>query len=241
MIRLGVNIDHVATLREARGGIMPDVAEAAYIAEKAGADGITIHLREDRRHIQDHDVYLLRKQIKTLLNLEMALSNEIIAIALDVVPEQVTFVPEKREELTTEGGLDVIKESKKIERVLKKFNTANIGVSLFIDPALKQIRHAAKLGVDAVELHTGQYAETEGAKHKNELKRLIRAAECAYECGLHVHAGHGLDYKNIIPICALPHVEELNIGHSIISRAIFTGLSGAVKEMKKLINEQSKK
>lgn len=238
MIRLGVNIDHVATLRQARGEESPSVLKAAEVAEAAGADGITVHLREDRRHIQDADVYALRKSVKTMLNLEMALSDDVVSVALDVVPEQVTLVPEKRQELTTEGGLDVIENAARIADVLPLFKEKGIIVSLFIDPVEKQVRKAAEIGVEAIELHTGEYAHAWKKKaHEGELRRLIDAAECAAGLGLQVNAGHGLDFENVGPVCNLPQAAEFNIGHSIISRAVFTGLDSAVREMKTLIKE----
>ena len=236
MIELGVNIDHVATLRQARGETQPDVLEAARIVEATGADSITIHLREDRRHIQDHDVYLLRKEVKTRLNLEMALSEEIIAIALDVVPEQVTVVPEKRRELTTEGGLNVLKEQKKIERAITRFKKKGIKVSLFINPVLGIVRKSASLGADAIELHTGQYADAfKKGSFVNQLKKVHAAAKEAHNFGLQINAGHGLDYDNVSFICNIQHLVELNIGHSIISKAVFIGLGNAVIEMKRII------
>lgn len=238
MIQLGVNIDHVATVREARGEDEPCVLEAARVVEKAGADGITIHLREDRRHIQDADVRALRKQIKTRLNLEMALSEEIIGIALVVRPEQVTLVPEKREELTTEGGLDVVGERKKIEKACKRFNAAGIAVSLFINPTKKHIACASSIGVNAIELHTGRYAHEYKKKGKGvQYDKLVGAADYAHNCGLIVNAGHGLNYDNLADICQLPYLAELNIGHSIISRALFCGLPQAVREMKQIISK----
>ncbi|MBU1862982.1 MAG: pyridoxine 5'-phosphate synthase [Candidatus Omnitrophica bacterium] len=236
MIRLGVNIDHVATLRQARGEREPNVFEAACMVEDAGADNITVHLREDRRHIQDYDVYYLKRNIRTHLNLEMALSKEIIAIALKVVPAQVTLVPEKRQELTTEGGLDVIKEQAKIERALSQFKKKGIKVSLFINPTGLCIKKAAAIGVDAIELHTGRYAESFAkVKYKFQLEKLHCAAQLANQLGLGVHAGHGLNYENIKPVCALPSLREVNIGHSIISKAVFIGLFDAIKKIKNII------
>ena len=241
MIELGVNIDHVATLRQARGGTRPDVLEAARIVEATGADSITVHLREDRRHIQDDDIYLLRREIKTRLNLEMALSKEIITIALDVVPDQVTIVPEKRRELTTEGGLNVINEQKKIERAIIRFKKKGIKVSLFINPVLTIVRKSATLGADAIELHTGQYAEAfKKGLYVNQLKKLHAAAEEAHNFGLQINAGHGLDYENVAYICNIRHLAELNIGHSIISKAIFIGLGNAIIEMKRIITRRGK-
>lgn len=241
MIHLGVNIDHIATVREARGEGNPDLYEAAHVVESAGADGITIHLREDRRHIQDHDLKTLRKRIKTRLNLEMALSQEIIKIALKVKPDQITLVPEKREELTTEGGLNVLKYEKKIKQVVTCFHKKNIRVSLFIDPVLSHVRKSESLGADAIELHTGSYAHAfRRAKAEGHIKKLQKAAVLAHQLGLSVYAGHGLDYKNVGCICNIPHMSELNIGHSIVSRALFVGLKQAVKEMKKAIKTARK-
>jgi pyridoxine 5-phosphate synthase len=235
-ITLGVNIDHVATLRQARGGAEPSVILAAQEAEAAGADGVTVHLREDRRHIQDKDVYGLRKVIQRKLNLEMALSADIITIALAVHPDQITIVPEKRRELTTEGGLDVLKEWRKLEGVLPHFKKQGIEISIFVDPDVQQIRKAALVGADAVELHTGQYAERyQKNPPKKELQDLIKAAREAHNLGLVVNAGHGLNYQNVMEVCSVPFVEELNIGHAIISRAVFVGLYKAVKDMKKCI------
>ena len=236
MIQLGVNIDHIATLRQARGGSEPRVLEAAHIVESAGADSITVHLREDRRHIQDEDVYQLRKEIKSRLNLEMALNEEIIAIALRIVPDQITLVPEKRRELTTEGGLDVIAGERRIERALGRFKKKGIRVSLFINPTIKVIKKAASIGVDAIEVHTGKYAESfKKGQHRLQLQKLCDSALVAHQHGLQVNAGHGLDYENIKPICNIPHLEEVNIGHSIISKAVTICISSAVVEMKNQI------
>ncbi len=241
MIELGVNIDHVATLRQARGEAQPDVLEAARIVEATGADGITIHLREDRRHIQDDDVYLLRREIKTRLNLEMALSEEIIAVALYVVPDQVTIVPEKRRELTTEGGLNVLREHRKIERAIVRFKKKGIKVSLFINPLLNVVRKSASLGADAIELHTGAYAQAFlRDSYVGQLRKLHMAAQEAHNFGLQINAGHGLDYDNVTCVCNIRHLAELNIGHSIISKAVFIGLGNAVIEMKRLITRRGK-
>jgi len=236
-IYLGINIDHVATVRQARRGVSPDVLAAAFAAEKGGADGITVHLREDRRHIQDADVFLLRKKIATRLNLEMALHPEIIDIALRLHPDQITIVPEKRKELTTEGGLDVIRTARRLKKIIPAFHAKGICVSLFIDPVADDITCAKEVGADAIELHTGQYAEFFHTKRKKgQLLKLMRAANKALACGLVLNAGHGLDYENTKEICALPDVHELNIGHSIISRALFVGLEKAVREMKNYIS-----
>jgi pyridoxine 5-phosphate synthase len=241
MLKLGVNIDHVATLREARyrgrGFGEPGPVEAARICEAAGAHGITAHLREDRRHIQDRDILELREKISTRLNLEMANAPEIIAIALKLRPEIVCLVPERRLEVTTEGGLDVVANEKSLAETRMKMNDANIEVSLFIAPDGKQIEAAARTGAQFIELHTGAFAEefrkAEGGKRKAEaeLQRLVSGAQQAHALGLKVNAGHGLDYDNLAALFAVPHLVELNIGHSIVSRAVMTGLETAVKEM----------
>jgi len=232
MLKLGVNIDHVATLREARyrgrGFGEPDPVEAAQLCEAAGAHGITAHLREDRRHIQDRDVWKLREIVKTRLNLEMAIVPEIIGIALKLKPNIVCIVPERRLEVTTEGGLDVVANEKAITDTRKKMNDAGIEVSLFITPDEKQIEAAARAGSQFVELHTGQFAEEFGTP---ELQRLISGAKQAHALGLKVNAGHGLNYVNLPALHRVPHLVELNIGHSIISRAVSVGLANAVKEM----------
>ena len=236
-ILLGINIDHVATLREARGGIFPSVFEAAMESIRAGADGITVHLREDMRHIQDDDVNELRKKISVPLNLEMSVSEPMVKIACCVKPEKACLVPERREELTTEGGLNVMKERKRIREVVKRLKNAGVLVSLFIDPIPKQIDAAHETETDFVELHTGSYANTCGSAKKRELGRLRAASRRLHEFGIGVNAGHGLDYKNVELVARLPYLQELNIGHSIISRAVFVGLFNAVKEMKKIIRE----
>jgi pyridoxine 5-phosphate synthase len=233
MPRLGVNIDHVATLRQARGGREPDPVWAAVLAELGGADGITIHLREDRRHIQDRDLIHLKATVQVQLNLELALEPEILAIALSVRPDQATFVPERRQELTTEGGLDVIGLGERLGDALARCRDAGIRASLFIDPDLDQVQAAINLGVPAVELHTGRYADAPvGPARARELEALRRASILLVDSGLELHAGHGLNYQNVGPIAAIDHMEELNIGHSIISRALFVGLRQAVEEMK---------
>lgn len=240
-MKLGVNVDHVATLRQARKGKYPDPVEAAILSELAGCDSIVCHLREDRRHIQERDVYLLRKVVKTKFNLEMALNEEIVKIALDVKPNQVTLVPERREELTTEGGLDVIKFSEKIKENIKKFQYNGIKVSLFIEPDLNQIEESKKIGADFIEIHTGRYADAENEeKMYEELNKIIKATEYAISIGLRVNAGHGLDYKNVGKICKIKGIEELNIGYSIICRSIYVGIYNAVKEMKEIIEKNEK-
>ena len=236
-VRLGVNIDHVATLRQARGGAEPEPVVAAGLAELAGADGITIHLREDRRHISERDVRLLRDTVQTHLNLEMACAEEIIEIALDVKPDQVTLVPERREELTTEGGLDVAGSPERITAAVARLNEAGILVSLFVDPAADQVRASAESGAHAIELHTGRYANARGEQAVRErLCELANAAALAEEEGLRAYAGHGLNYVNTKPVADIPEIEELNIGHSIIARAVFVGLEQAVREMKAIID-----
>lgn len=236
MTRLGVNIDHVATIRQARGGMEPEPVAAAILAETAGADGIVCHLREDRRHIQDRDLELLRKIITTHLNLEMAAVTEMIKIASKIHPDLVTLVPERREELTTEGGLDVVKQNSRLKRVIKILHENDINVSIFIDPDTKQIEAAGKAGAEIIEIHTGMYSNafTEN-EMKNEREKIINAALFAKEIGLKVSAGHGLNYKNVRGIAGIKEIEELNIGHSIISRAVFAGMEKAVREMKQLI------
>jgi pyridoxine 5-phosphate synthase len=241
MLKLGVNIDHVATLREARyRGVKdgePDPVEAALVCERAGALGITAHLREDRRHIQDRDIRALREKIKTRLNLEMAIWPEVIRMALELKPEIVCIVPENRAEVTTEGGLDVLGKFQIISDTCKLMRDSGIEVSLFIDPDLAQVEAAAKSGAEFIELHTGAYAEQYHSKQNRniELERLIAASKLAHAGGLKVNAGHGLDYENLPLLHTVPHLVELNIGHSIVSRAITTGLETAVKDMLKLM------
>jgi pyridoxine 5-phosphate synthase len=231
-LKLGVNIDHVATLRQARGTPYPAVTEAAAICEAAGVDGITVHLREDRRHIQDADVYALRKQLKTRLNLEMARHPEIVAIALDVKPDEVCLVPEKRQELTTEGGLDVVGAKADLRDVTAALSEAGSVVSLFIDPEPAQLEASAEIGAPCVELHTGRYCDTSGAEQAAELERLIEGARIGHRLGLQVNAGHGITLETLNGILAIPHLDTLNIGHSIIARAVFVGLDRAVREMR---------
>jgi len=236
MAKLGVNIDHVATIRQARGGTEPDPVAAAAIAELAGADGITVHLREDRRHIQDRDVMILRSTLQTHLNLEMAATDDMVAIAMKVVPDYVTLVPEKRQELTTEGGLDVAKYSQLLTSQIDLLHQAGIMVSLFIDPDLEQLKASARVKADYIEIHTGSYCEAKGAAKDAELGQIEEAIKAGLKLGLRVNAGHGLNYQNIRPLLALGGVEEYNIGHSIISRAVLVGLDRAVREMADLVH-----
>jgi pyridoxine 5-phosphate synthase len=236
MITLHINIDHVATVRQARQISEPDPVTAAGLAELAGADGITIHLREDRRHIIDRDVRILRETVQTSLNLEMAATAEMFGIALETRPDIVTLVPEKREEVTTEGGLDVAGAPESMHKGITQLREAGIRVSLFIDPEEEQIEASKKAGAEDIELHTGCYANAErGISQDKEYERLVSAAEFANERNLQVNAGHGLNYINTQRICGLPHLRELNIGHSIVSRAIFVGLTQAVQEMREII------
>jgi pyridoxine 5-phosphate synthase len=236
MPRLGVNIDHVATLRQTRGGREPDPVWAAVLAELGGADVITVHLREDRRHIQDRDVRLLRETVQVRLNLELALEPAIVSFALDLKPDQATFVPERRAELTTEGGLDVAGQKARVGEALARCRDAGIHVALFIDPDLEQVEASAKLGAPAIEFHTGRYAlAPPGRDGDRELDLLKAAAAATTGAGMELHAGHGLNYQNVGPVARLPKMEELNIGHSIVSRAVFVGLKQAVFEMKTCI------
>jgi pyridoxine 5-phosphate synthase len=238
MAKLGLNVDHIATVRQARGGTEPDPVTAAAMGELAGAEGITIHLREDRRHIQDRDLDILRRTIQTKLNLEMAATDEMVGIACRIKPEQCTLVPEKRQELTTEGGLDVLGNLAAITKATARLREAGIVVSLFVDPTAEQIRASKESGADAIEIHTGRYAEThdEQSRH-HELAAIREAISLGNELGLTVHAGHGLNYVNIIPLTKLTGIEEFNIGHSIISRAMLVGLDRAVREMVALIRQ----
>lgn len=236
IMRLFVNIDHVATVRQARRTDEPDPVRAAVLAELGGADGITVHLREDRRHIQDRDVRLLMETARTGVNLELAAASEVVDLACAWRPRQATLVPEKREEITTEGGLDLSDAHQgALAAALERLGAVGVRTSLFIDPDETAIRASADLGVDAVELHTGEYANARGAERQEQLARLNRAASLARKLGLDVHAGHGLTYENVTPVAAIPELEELNIGHSIVSRAIFTGLEAAVREMATLM------
>ena len=240
MLSLGVNIDHVATLRQARRTVEPDPVAAAVLAELGGADGITTHLREDRRHIQERDIRLLRQTVRTRLNLEMAATSEMVAIALDLKPNYVTLVPEKREEVTTEGGLDVIGNLTRLAEVVNQLQSAQIPVSLFIDPEPDQITATAKIQAQFIELHTGKYAEaSQENSQAQELNALKQGCEQALSLGLRVNAGHGLTYWNVYPVACLPGMEELNIGHTIISRAVLVGLERAVREMKRAMRGQA--
>jgi pyridoxine 5-phosphate synthase len=233
---LGVNIDHIATIRQARRTVEPDPVAAAVLAELAGADGITVHLREDRRHIQDRDVRILRQTVRTHLNLEMAATDEMVAIALDIKPDYVTLVPEKRQEVTTEGGLDIAGQIARMGEVVDKLQNADIPVSLFIDADPAQIEASVKVQAKFIELHTGQYAEaSDETIRQQELAVLAKGCEQAIQAGLRVNAGHGLTYWNVYPVACLPGMEELNIGHTIVSRAALVGMERAVREMKQAI------
>ena len=236
-IALGVNIDHVATLRQARGTSYPDPVEAAALAEGAGADSITVHLREDRRHIQDRDVLRLRETVRTKLNLEMAVTDAMLAFALRVRPKDCCLVPERRAELTTEGGLDVRGQLDKLRDACARLKAGGIRVAPFIDPVLDQIDACAEAGAPMVELHTGAYADADEARQSHELERLVLAARHAAKRGIEVHAGHGLHYQNVKPVAAISECTELNIGHSIVARAVMVGFPAAVTEMHKLMLE----
>jgi pyridoxine 5-phosphate synthase len=236
--RLGVNVDHVATLRQVRRATYPDPATAAALAELAGADQITIHLREDRRHIQDRDLLVLRKTVSTRLNLEMAAAQEMVKIAYEVKPDTVTLVPERREELTTEGGLDAVGGRDHVRRVVKTLRDADIEVSLFIDAEIDQVKAAHRAEAQTVEFHTGRYCDARlAADRRRELARLIDACKTAAKLGLQVAAGHGLNYQNVLAVAAIPEIEELNIGHAIVARAVLVGLERAVREMKELLQQ----
>jgi pyridoxine 5-phosphate synthase len=236
-LHLGVNIDHVATLRQARGTPYPRPVEAAVMAEQAGADSITVHLREDRRHIQDHDLDEMQEVMRTHMNLEMAVTEEMLGIATRLKPSDVCLVPENRAELTTEGGLDVLSQMDKVRDACTRLADADIRVSLFIDPNVAQLDAAVEVGAPVIELHTGSYAEVEGAEQESELERIVAAAKHASDIGLVVNAGHGLHYGNVTAIAKIEQIVELNIGHAIISRAVFDGLTTAVREMKTLMLE----
>ena len=237
-ILLGVNIDHVATLRQARGTLYPEPVQAALVAEQAGADGITAHLREDRRHIQDRDIFLLKDMLHTRLNMEMAVTDEMVALAIKVQPYACCLVPEKREELTTEGGLDIAGNLNRMQWACDALKTVGIEVSLFIDPDEAQIDAAVKAGAPVIELHTGCYADAKNpAQQAKELARIRQAAHYAHSAGLHVNAGHGLHFYNVEAICAIPEIIELNIGHSIIAQALFSGLAQTVKDLKHIMRQ----
>lgn len=240
MIKLGLNIDHVATLRQVRGARYPNVVRAALVCEEAGADAITLHLREDRRHIQDRDVEILRSMLQTRMNLESAVTDEMINIALRIKPHDLCLVPERREELTTEGGLDVVRHFDSVKRATERCLEADIRVSLFVDADEGQLDAARKLGAPVVEIHTGKYADADSvAEREHELERIRRAVKHAHALGLQVNAGHGLNYHNVLPIVAIPNICELNIGHAIIAEAVFIGLEQAVKNMKALLVGQN--
>lgn len=245
MIKLGINIDHIATIRQARKEDFPSVVEAGALCEKAGADSITVHLREDRRHIQDKDVYSLRESLRTKLNLEMAANEEIMKIALDVKPDYVCLVPEKRQELTTEGGLDVAGQKAKLSNIVGRLKEAGIIVSMFIDAEPEQVKACSEINADCVEIHTGKYAEyfkrfgADSKEFESENERIIKASSTAVACGLILNAGHGLDYCNIEKICKVKGMNEFNIGFAIVAKAVFAGLENAVKDMKELISKFS--
>ncbi|WP_432822739.1 pyridoxine 5'-phosphate synthase [Trichloromonas sp.] len=239
MAKLGVNVDHVATVRQARGINEPDPVTAAAIAELAGADSITVHLREDRRHIQDRDVEVLRKTVKTKLNLEMAATDEMVGIALKILPDYVTLVPEKREELTTEGGLDVLRNRAPLKKTVELLQQGGIVVSLFVDPDIEQIKESHRVGADTIEIHTGTYCEARRAdERKLELAKIHNAIRAGRKLGLGVNAGHGLNYQNVQDVVALGGIDEFNIGHSIVSRALLVGFERAVREMAALIRKE---
>jgi len=239
MAKLGVNIDHVATIRQARGGREPDPVAAAVLAELAGADGITVHLREDRRHIQDRDVELLRKTVTTRLNLEMAGTEEMVGIALRVVPDTVTLVPEKRQELTTEGGLDVLRQNQPLKQQIARLRNEGIDVSLFLDPDVEQIKAGHRLGANMIEIHTGTFCDAPGKDQRRlELNKIETAILAGRKLGMTVNAGHGLNYQNVSDVVSLVGIEEFNIGHSIVSRAVLVGIERAVREMVALVRRK---
>jgi pyridoxine 5-phosphate synthase len=237
MIRLGVNVDHVATVRQARQVDVPDPVEAALLAETAGADGITVHLREDRRHIQERDVQLMRERLRTKLNLEMAVTPAMVAFAENLRPDDACFVPEKREELTTEGGLDVASHRQKIREAVQRLQGIGVHVSLFVDPEAKQIEASRGAKAYGVEIHTGSYCNAVGIERDKQLQAIVEAAKLAQSLGLEVHGGHGLNYDNVLPTVKISEMVELNIGHSIIARAVIIGITQAVREMKDLLNQ----
>ncbi len=234
-MKLGVNIDHVATLRQARGGARPDPVEAAKICKRAGANAVVMHLREDRRHIQDRDLFRVRQEVRIRLNLEMSIAPSVLSVAYRLRPDQATLVPEKRKERTTEGGLDLFRGTASIARAMRGLKARGAETSLFIDPDLSQVIKAKALGADAVELHTGDYANRRGPARRRELKKLEKAAELASALKLRVYAGHGLDYGNTRAVCGIRPIEELNIGYSIVTRALWVGLDKAVREMRALV------
>ena len=236
MVTLGVNIDHIANVRQARKTVEPDPVQYAFLAELGGADSITVHLREDRRHIQDRDVFLLKDTIKTKLNLEMGATEEMLKISKKLLPSFVTLVPEKREEVTTEGGLDVINNKNYLKNYIKSLKDSNIEVSAFIDPISEQIKCSKEIGFDFIELHTGKYADLKGQEQYKELQKIIESSYYAIDLGLIVNAGHGLNYQNVGKIASINKINELNIGHSIVARALAVGLEKAVSEMKSLIS-----
>ena len=236
-LRLGVNIDHVATVRNARGGTTPDPIRAALIAQAAGADGITEHLREDRRHISDEDIARLSRDLEIPLNLEMAATDEMLAIAIKARPHAACIVPEKREERTTEGGIDVVNHFARLKPVVSALSAAGIRVSMFIEPDRKQLDASRELGAPVVELHTGAYANAKAAEQEKLLKHIRNAAEFGADLGLEIHAGHGLTYENVAPIAAISHIRELNIGHFLIGEAIFSGLTDSVQKMRRLMDD----
>ena len=236
-LELGVNIDHIATLRQARGTAYPDILEASTLVEQAGAQAITIHLREDRRHIQDKDVYDIRRQCKVRLNLELAATDEMVAIACDVIPDDACVVPEKREELTTEGGLDVIGQFERIKKATQQLSENKIRVSLFIEPSIEHIKRVPDIGAPVIELHTGTYANASGDDQLRELERIQKATDFAHSQGIQVNAGHGLDYANTTAVAKIPEIRELNIGHSIVSRAVFVGIHRATRQMLEIMHD----
>jgi len=237
VLRLGVNIDHVATVREARGGAFPDPVRAAILAEKAGADGITAHLREDRRHISDKDIARLREALEIPLNLEMAATPEMLAIALKHIPHACCIVPEKREERTTEGGIDAAGQQGRLGPIVRELVGAGIRVSMFIEPDKRHLDASRAMGAPVVELHTGAYSEAHGAEHKRLLEKVREAARYGASIGLEIHAGHGLTYENVKPIAAMPEIRELNIGHYLVGEAIFVGLEASIRRMRALMDE----
>lgn len=239
MSKLSVNVDHVATLRQARRGQQPDPVAAAILAELAGADGIIVHLREDRRHIQERDLEILRQVVKTHLNLEMANTKELMQIALRVKPDMVTFVPERREELTTEGGLDVAGNKEALQKSIQKLKEAGIATSLFIDSEPRQVRASKKVGTDFIEIHTGKYCEASNELiREQEFQRIVAAIRLGHRLGLRIKVGHGLDYQNVLPFTDIPEIEDFSIGHSIISRSVLVGIEKAVREMKEIIKQK---